>query len=271
MVGPERPEIDATVRRIVDTCREDDRVVAAFLCGSRARREADAFSDVDVGLILDDATYMDVVADKASLARRLGDALFVEDFGDQDVAFVIFADGVELELLFFRASDVPSIAVGPHRVLYDETRILDAIEFPLHDVDVDAQRDELRRVLFWFWHDVGHLTAALGRDHLWWANGQLEQLRHACVTLARIEQGVAAEDEPYWKLDVEISTDPLEPIWSTFVPIERDALLDAGRKAVAFFRERAPAAAEAHGIEYPGQLAELMTGRLEALASGRRA
>jgi hypothetical protein len=85
------------------------------------------------------------------------------------------------------------------------------------------------------------------------------------VKLARIEQDVAVEDEPYWKLDLEISTEPLDALRSTFVPMERGAMLQAARAVVAFYRDRAPAVARTRGLEYPGELDGLVGGHLDRL------
>jgi hypothetical protein len=90
------------------------------------------------------------------------------------------------------------------------------------------------------------------------------------VNLVRIEQGVEAHDEPYEKLDSEISPDELEPLRSTFMPLERDAILDAARGIVSFFRERAPIVAVAHGLTYPAELDRLMGARLERLRDAPR-
>ena len=67
------------------------------------------------------------------------------------------------------------------------------------------------------------------------------------MNLERIEQNVEAQDEPYEKLDKVISTDRLAAMRSTFVPMERDAMLRAARDIVSFHRERAPVVAEAYG------------------------
>jgi hypothetical protein len=91
----------------------------------------------------------------------------------------------------------------------------------------------------------------------------MEALRHHVVNLVRIGQGVAANDEPYWKLDLEISPEPLETLRSTYVPLERDAILKAGREVVSFFRDRAPDIARANGLTYPSDLAELVSGQLD--------
>ena len=128
------------------------------------------------------------------------------------MAFVILAGGTELEFHFFGVGDVDAIRPGPHRVLLDKDGILAGLTFPLPEPDRAAQVEALRDILFWFWHDVGHFTTAVGRGQLWWAAGQLEQLRGYCVNLIRIDQGGVAEDEPYWKLDHEIATEPLDAL-----------------------------------------------------------
>ena len=254
---------DALITRLVERCAADERVVAAFLGGSRVRGGADDLSDYDISVIVADASYGGLIAEKDGFVRLLGEPLFLEDFGNENVAFVIFADGVELELLFFREGDLRSIRSGPHHVLYDRAGILSGLEFPPPDLDPGEQMLELRNLLFWFWHDLGHFTAAIERGQLWWAAGQLEQLRHHCVSLIRIEQGVEVEDEPYWKLDAAISTDRLDPLRSTFVRVDRDELLRAGRELLAFFRRQAPIVARTKGLSYPSELDALVGRHLD--------
>jgi hypothetical protein len=137
--------------------------------------------------------------------------------------------------------------------------------FPPDVPDEGARARQLREILVWFWHDLGHFTTAIARGQLWWASGQLEQLRNSCINLARIERGGEAEDEPYWKLDVELPNSAFEPLRSTFVPIERGPLLQAGREVLAFFRSHGPDAAQANGLTYPTELDGLIGGRLDDL------
>jgi hypothetical protein len=143
--------------------------------------------------------------------------LFLEDFGDPRNVFFILADGTEGEIFFFGEGELDRIDAGRIRSLVDERGILPSTEFPEPRPDPADQLEELRRALTWFWHDLSHFTAAIGRGQLWWAVGQLEILRACCVNLVRIEQGVEAHDEPYEKLDSEISPGELEPLRSTFM------------------------------------------------------
>ena len=256
---------DALVERLVEVCASDERVVAVFEGGSRARDEADEHSDIDVSVIVADDAYPVILDAKGAFVGSITNALFVEDFGIEHMAFVITEGDVELELHFFRLSDLDAIHAGPHRVLLDPRDILQDRTFSPALPDDAARVRQLREILMWFWHDVGHFTTAIARDQPWWAAGQLEQLRNACINLVRIEQGGEAEDEPYWKLDVELATGALDPLRSTFVPLERDDLLRAGREVLAFFRNRGPDVAQANGLTYPAELDRLIGGRLDDL------
>lgn len=267
--GPPREHGDV-IARLVESCSADDRIAAIFLGGSLARGEADEYSDVDLCVIVADDAYTEIVSGREAFVRRLGEPLFLEDFGHDEMAFAILADGTELEFNFFRVSDLLAIRSGPHRVLLDKEGILAGAQFPPSGLDHAAQVEELRRILFWFWHDLAHFTTAIGREKLWWAAGQLEQLRSYCVNLARIGQDVQTEDEPYWKLDDEISTDPLDALRSTFCAMELDAMLQAAHDVVTFFRERAPGVARTNGLTYPADLDGLISGHLDHLSAGGR-
>ena len=70
--------------------------------------------------------------------------------------------------------------------------------------------------------------------------GQLEALRGHCVNLTRIEQGTAAGEEPYEKLDTTVRMSELASLRASFVPLERRAMLEAAIEIVRFFQERAP-------------------------------
>jgi hypothetical protein len=138
--------------------------------------------------------------------------------------------------------------------------------FPFSPPDPDEQREQLRQILNWFWHELSHFITALGRDDLWWAYGQLEALRGHCVNLMRVQHGAEAQDEPYEKLAKAIPASELATLRrTTFCPMERQAMLGAAQELVRFFRTHAPRVAEAHGAAYPEALALLMSERFNEL------
>ena len=100
--------------RFVEMCTADERIVASFLGGSRARGgDADEHSDIDLCMIVADDAYDDVVAGRETIVRRLGEPLFLEEFGNDHMAFAILTDGTELESHFFSQGDMHSIRSGP--------------------------------------------------------------------------------------------------------------------------------------------------------------
>lgn len=64
------------VERIVAVVASDPRVAAAWLGGSLARGNADAFSDVDVTILIDDADVASFVAQLDQLADRIGPTVY---------------------------------------------------------------------------------------------------------------------------------------------------------------------------------------------------
>jgi hypothetical protein len=47
----------ALIDRLFEVCMDDERILAALLGGSRARGEADEFSDIDISVIVVDEAY----------------------------------------------------------------------------------------------------------------------------------------------------------------------------------------------------------------------
>ena len=262
---------DAVIARFVALCSADERIVAAFLGGSHARGEADEFSDLDLCLITTDEAYGEVVSGRRAIIEQLGEPLFLEDFGLEGIVFFILADGTEAELFFRRASALDEIRdVGPYRTLLDKEGILAGAEFPMREPDRAEQVEALRHLVYWFWHDLSHLIAALGRGQVWWAHGQLEALRAYCVNLIRIDENVEAQEEAYEKLDQAIPTARLSTLQTSFAPMERSAMLRAAVEIVNFFRKRAPVVASAYGVPYPVGLDRMMSDRLDTHARDGR-
>jgi predicted nucleotidyltransferase len=61
------------MERFVAACREDERVMAAFLGGSYARGTADAHSDLDLYVITTDGAFDAFCVERAAFIRNLGE------------------------------------------------------------------------------------------------------------------------------------------------------------------------------------------------------
>ena len=251
-------QVLGSIARFTEVCRDDARVVAAFLGGSWARGEADAWSDLDLGVIVTDEAYEEFVAECRDFLARLGEPLFLEHFGRPYNVFFILSDGTEGELAIGRVGDFLHIHGGPYRTLLDRQDVLAGVVFLWETADPEDQREELRRLVTWFWHDLSHFVTAIGRGQLWWAQGQLESLRRSCVDLLRLQANFSASLESYDKLDKAVPPAALDPLRDTIVPLDRAALVDAAGKLVSLFQQSAQPLAHAHSVMYPERLAGLM-------------
>jgi predicted nucleotidyltransferase len=264
------PHHQRVLERFVAACQADVRVVAAFVGGSYARGTADAYSDLDLGVITTDETYEDFRTSRAAFVRLLGEPLFLEDFGSEVNIFFILAGGTEGELACGHEAGFQHMHSGPYQVLLDKRGIMADVVFPSPVPAPAEQRETMRRLVYWFWHDLSHLITALGRGQLWWAAGQLEILRLDCVNMARLGHDGSAGADGYEKVEQALPSTELAPLETTFCPLERNALWHAARRIVGFYEEHAPPLAQTHGLAYPAELARLMHDRLEAVRSARQ-
>lgn len=264
------PHHKSAVERFIAASKSDARIVAAALYGSNAQGTADEYSDLDLAVITTDEAFDDFVAQRDEFVRLLGDPLFVTSFDNPNFVFCILADGTDIELMLGHISQ-PNLDTGvPYQVLLDKQ------DFFAHSPPTPAppastaQEKTLRDLITWFWHDLSHFIAAMGRGQLWWAYGQLDILRMMCVNLARFSHDFSDPEvgqDPYFKLDKTVPPELLTDLQSTFCPMERAAMLRASHTLLDFYRRTAVPLAETHGIEYPFQLDRILSERLDNLPS----
>lgn len=256
------------IKRFIAACQANERVVAAFLGGSFARNAADAYSDLDLYLITTNEAYDTFFTEHEAFIRQLGEPIFLEPYHGRDANFVFFTfpNGVEGELGVGSESRFIHIHSGPYRVLLDKKGILTKASFPDLNADQAKQTEILHRLISWFWHDLSHhFITTMARGQLWSAYGALEDMRRTCVNLVRLKENFQAEAESYEKVEQAIPIEQLAPLQATFCPMERAAMLQAALMIVQFYKQQAPSLAQAHGIPYPSDHAQMMSDRLEQL------
>jgi len=255
--------------RFVDACRADERVVAAFLIGSNAKGSADERSDLDLYVVTTDDAYDDFVAGREAFARLLGEPLFIEDFDLPDIVFLIYPDASEVEIYFARESQLAHVFNAPYKVLLDKKNIAANIVSYQPEFDSEKQKEKLRRLIHWFWHDFSHFVTALGRGQLWAARGQLDVLRAICVGLARLRNDFTDPDiegeDVYFKIEQAMPVEQLALLPTTFCPLDREAMLESAFILIRFYRDLAADLTAKYGIPYPERLEQAMVERVEKL------
>lgn len=258
--------------RFMEACQTDPRVSAALHVGSYVKGLADAHSDLDLYLITTDDAYDNFSSERSAFIRKLGEPLFIEDFDLSDIVFLIFPDGSEVEISFRRENQLSQILSEPYKVLLDKKDIMSSVSPREREFNQQEQTEKLRRLIYWFWHDLSHFTTAVARGQLWWAHGQLGALRLYCINLTRLRNDFSDQEvgeEGYFKIENAIPVEQLFPLRDTYCPMEETAMLESAEIIVRFFQNIATGLARTHGIVYPERLDKVMLERLEKLRIGR--
>jgi hypothetical protein len=124
--------------------------------------------------------------------------------------------------------------------------------------------ETLRSSITWFWHDLcHHFITPLARGHMWSAYGGLQDLRLACVNLARLKEDFSAAPGGYEKVEQVLKGEQLASLEATCCPLERSAMLQAALVIARFYQELAVPLAQRYAIAYPTDLERMMSARLE--------
>jgi hypothetical protein len=110
---------DTVVERLTEAARADERIVAAWLQGSRADGSADDFSDIDFYVAIEDESFGSF--DKLAFIRQVADILVhVELFGGYGVACLLKGP-VKLDFFAERASAAPVLPRPAVKLLIEKT------------------------------------------------------------------------------------------------------------------------------------------------------
>ena len=264
------PHHQEFVSRFIQACQADDRIVAAFLGGSNVKGKADEYSDIDLTVITTDDSYEEFCDQRRSFLGSLGEVVYLEDFDIPDLVLFILSDGIEGELNSGSESRLDHIHSGLFHVLLDKKNILTEADFPERQPDPSKQIKKLQSNIFGFWHEVSHFITAMGRGHLWWAQGQVEAMRSICVNLVRLQHNFSDDgvgEEPYFKVEYALPVENLAPLEDTFGPLEKKAILQSAMRILEFYLQIAPPLAQSRGNFYPHGLERVMRDRLEKLVT----
>lgn len=264
-----QPHHATVAKRMVELAEADLRIAAVALVGSNAAGLADSHSDIDLFVFVDDTAFGPFLAERDEFIHRLGEVVFLTDFGRRERSFFILADGTEGELTFSPVGEAAGAMLGPWVALVDKDGLLNGVPNPGPGFKPNTDHSEfLGQQVQWFWHDFSHLVTALSRGQLWWAYGQLEVLRSYCVNLLRLEQDFDDPEvgaEPYWKVDKRLPAKQLDRVRATQASFDPESMRAVAAAILSLYREVAIPLAAAHGVGYPEALARVITKRFEAL------
>ena len=130
---------DAVIERLTRAARDDERIVAAWLQGSRADGSADAYSDIDIYLAIRDEAYADF--DKIAFIERAAPVLVHATPPGLPGVVCLLAGPVKLDLLVEKRSAVAGPARPAVAMLVDKAALESELRIGVLPSEEEVARD----------------------------------------------------------------------------------------------------------------------------------
>lgn len=183
-------EPDLMVERIAEVLREDQRVRAAWLCGSRARGTHDQYSDIDIWLVVRAADVAQFINDWPGLSDKISPTVLRQRVGGRPVFNHITPEWLRFDVSIGIPEDVPKRSRATVTLLFD----LDGLDAELGPPQGPLQPDP-KKVLFLateFLRVLGLLPVVAGRSEYVVGASGVGLLRQLLIQL--MLEDVAVED-----------------------------------------------------------------------------
>ncbi|MFG3258799.1 aminoglycoside 6-adenylyltransferase [Streptomyces sp. NPDC048172] len=178
------------IERIAQVLRDDPRVRAAWLSGSRGRGEADAYSDIDVWLVVPAGELPGFVQDWPALCDRITPTVLRQQVGTAPVFTAVTPEWLRFDLAVGTPEDVPSRSRSTLEPLFDRADLTARLGPEGEPLTPDPAR--VAALTAEFLRVLGLLPVALGRGEYVVAASGTGLLRQTLIQLMR--EDVAVED-----------------------------------------------------------------------------
>jgi predicted nucleotidyltransferase len=251
------------IRRAGDVLEKDARVLAAWLAGSFGRGDADAFSDVDLLVVVGDDERPGFLDEWESIVERIAPTVYRNALvhGAIGVYNAITEDWLRFDLMVVGPEHVRARPRSGLELLFDRARLHDGL--PERGAPIPPNPDAVRRLTLEFLRVLGLLPVALGRGEFQLAVAGCGLLRSHLVSLfletAGVEdRGGALKLNPLLSAEQRALLEGLPPVAAT-----RESVIDANRAMADAFLPCARALHEELGLDWPEEFERATLSHLE--------
>ncbi|MCA1572929.1 MAG: hypothetical protein LC798_22105, partial [Chloroflexi bacterium] len=163
---------EAFIARATEVLRADDRVVAAYLVGGFAVGVGDAFSDVDLRVMVADEASAEFVDGWVDVIHRITPTVTIRAFASMNPAapwqppkgggLCITPDWLHFDVAFQAAGSIDAHAIEGMAPLFDKVGLLPLAPTPRPDRRREPFLPE--GAVAWFLYMLGNVVAAIGRN-----------------------------------------------------------------------------------------------------------
>ncbi|MDP9387104.1 MAG: hypothetical protein M3Q48_04065 [Actinomycetota bacterium] len=261
----------AFIARASEVLEADDRVLAAYLVGGFAVGAGDAFSDVDLQVLVAEESTAELAEGWVDLIHCITPTVNIHSFASLNPAgpsqpatgggVCITPDWLHFDVVFRVAGSVDGHAIEGMVPLFDKAGLLPSGPRPRPDRRREPFFPE--GAALWFLYMLGNVVAAIGRDEPVPAtNGVILMRDIGLVRLFLAEQGLESTREgaglfPFTKRLRRYLTDEQNRILESLPPLEAtiDSAIDGYVALAETFLPRAQRLAASTGADWPADYA----------------
>jgi hypothetical protein len=258
---------EAFIAKATEVLSADDRVLAVYLVGGFAVGMGDAFSDVDLQVIVAKDAAEDLADSWVELIHRIVPTVWIQPFGIAPGAvrrtgaggLCITPEWMHFDVVIRAEGDIDAHAIVGMVPLFDKAGLLPAAPVPRPERRTDPFYPEV--TVNFFLYMIGNVVSAIGRDEpVPASNGVIMMRDIGLVGLLLAEQGWATTREhnagnpfPFTKRLRRYLTDEQNALLGSLPPLSPtiDSAIDGYVALIEIFLPRARRLAEATGGAFP--------------------
>ncbi len=249
---------EAFIAKATEVLSADDRVLAAYLVGGFAVGLGDAFSDVDLQVIVADHAAADLAESWVQLVHRIVPTVWIQPFGPGG-GLCITPDWMHFDVVFRAASQIDAHSVLGMVPLFDKAGLLPDAPVPRPDRRTDPFFPD--KAVGMFLYMIGNVVGPIGRNEpILCGNGVIMMRDIGLIGLLLAEQGLATTREhnagnpfPFTKRLRRYLTEEQHAVLESLPPLAPtiDSAIDSYVALIEVFLPRARRLAAATGAVFP--------------------
>jgi hypothetical protein len=250
--SPELPQL-TLLDQVVETLRANLRVRAAFLRGSFYRGQPDAYSDLDLFAVAEDAEAEELLELGRAALHAAGGAVCVSALNAAPPQLrALFPGPLKLELTIVTMETLPPYEGW--RILFDRDHLLRtrARATQLYE---PLQPEHVAMVCDQFWWNMFGSVGQIKRGQLWMALHLLDVCRADLAQIMRWRRDPEHPAERYINLERHLTAEDQQALAQSLAAYDLRAIVEALLTAADAFEPAAREVAARVGGNYPSALA----------------
>jgi len=191
--------LEKMLSNCISLLQADNRVEGAYVVGSMADNTADAYSDIDLYVVVKEEHYAEVYGQRYKFAQSVGDVLstFEVEWPNCQMLGVIYQNYVEIDICYTKLGQAEVFSDRYKIVLDKSGQIQKALIVKEYPRDAET---ELKSQTEFALYNLLHAVNMLNRGEYWSSIRQVEILRRRAVSLMELLSNKEIGEE-YRKLD----------------------------------------------------------------------